>query len=270
MGMFGDLGATIGAGVGAAKSAKGFKRAANLYNKLRTDYAPDVYGKIDQWGAAGRRSEMGDMLHGYLTGERDIKTDPGYQFVYDQAMQATRRQSASAGFGGGIASSGNAAMALQDRASGLASQEYGKIIDRLTNLSSAGQAAGIAGGQMYGDLVRTSIEGEAGAKIGKYNALGQANAMGHAAGGQVGDIIASSFSDARLKNNIRRIGKDGDLYLYKWEWNEKAEEAFGLKGEDTGYIAQEVKKVMPEAVTAIQGYLAIDYGYISELREGAA
>ena len=73
------------------------------------------------------------------------------------------------------------------------------------------------------------------------------------------------MSDARLKKNIRRIGKDGPLNKYKWEWNEKAEEAFGLTGEDTGYIAQEVKKVMPEAVVSIKGYLAIDYGYLQEV-----
>lgn len=68
-----------------------------------------------------------------------------------------------------------------------------------------------------------------------------------------GGLFGSIFSDKKVKENIRRIGKTNDgqhIYLYNY------------KGDPTprvGLIAQDVEKVHPEAVTEIDGIKAVDY-----------
>lgn len=70
----------------------------------------------------------------------------------------------------------------------------------------------------------------------------------------------SFFSDARLKEDIKRVGtaKNGlPIYTFKY------------KGDDTeqthtGYMAQDVEKVHPEAVGESHGYKTVDYDKASE------
>ena len=267
MGMFGDIGAGIGATFGGHRSAKGFKKAEDMWQAFDID-AEEAADRIDP--NAKYRKKYGKELRGLMTDPDSYKETAAHEIATKYGLKHTARQQAASGFGTGLGSSGNAATALTQYSSDMAMRGYGDMLDRLTNLGSAGQAAGIAGGQMYGDMMTTRMEGITGTKIGKYNALAGADVAGHSTIGNVADMAVSFASDARLKKNVRRIGKDGPLNKYKWEWNAKAEEAFGLKGEDTGYIAQEVVKVMPEAVTTMKGYMAIDYGYLSELRRSAA
>jgi hypothetical protein len=74
--------------------------------------------------------------------------------------------------------------------------------------------------------------------------------------------LMSIFSDENLKTDISKVGKTpGGHNIYKWNWNEKAKE-LGLSGSSTGVIAQEVQKVIPEAVHKVNGYLAVNYGMI--------
>jgi hypothetical protein len=81
-----------------------------------------------------------------------------------------------------------------------------------------------------------------------------------------GDITAFSSSDERLKNDIKPIedplAKVTSLSGNTYTWNEKSNK----EGEDVGVIAQEVEKVLPEAVTVRgDGYLAVDYHKIIPL-----
>jgi len=70
----------------------------------------------------------------------------------------------------------------------------------------------------------------------------------------------SFFSDARLKEDIKRVGtaKNGlPIYTFKY------------KGDDTeqthtGYMAQDVEKIHPEAVGESHGYKTVDYDKASE------
>jgi hypothetical protein len=76
----------------------------------------------------------------------------------------------------------------------------------------------------------------------------------------IGDIIAYSASDYRLKNNITPIPNALDKVLSisgnTFDWNEKSDH----KGNDVGVIAQEILEVLPEAVTTRDtGYLAVRY-----------
>lgn len=71
--------------------------------------------------------------------------------------------------------------------------------------------------------------------------------------GMMGTI--ASLSDARLKENVEKIGTHKGLgigiYKYNFPWSPKTE---------VGVMAQEVEKVKPEAVINIDGIKAVDYG----------
>jgi hypothetical protein len=75
-----------------------------------------------------------------------------------------------------------------------------------------------------------------------------------------GDITAFYTSDQRLKDNITPIpnalGKVLSISGNTFDWNEKSEK----EGNDVGVVAQEIMKVLPEAVTTRDnGYLAVHY-----------
>jgi len=74
------------------------------------------------------------------------------------------------------------------------------------------------------------------------------------------DITAFWSSDERLKDNITPINdplaKVISISGNTFDWNDKSNKS----GHDVGLIAQEIEKVLPEAVTTRDnGYLAVDY-----------
>ena len=71
------------------------------------------------------------------------------------------------------------------------------------------------------------------------------------------------FSDERLKENIKPIGKSENGHnVYTWDWNDKAKE-FGVNDPTTGVLAQEIIKYMPEAVSKhANGYYMVNYGVL--------
>ena len=72
-------------------------------------------------------------------------------------------------------------------------------------------------------------------------------------------------SDARLKKNIRRVGKTpGGHNLYAWDWKKQAKFVFGKTGADMGVLAQEVMETRPDLVVEFpDGYYRVNYGGIS-------
>lgn len=74
-----------------------------------------------------------NQLRSLLTDPSSFATTPGYQFIRDQALEATQRQNASQ------RGSFNAMAALADRGAGLAATEYGSQIDRLSRLEGQQQ-----------------------------------------------------------------------------------------------------------------------------------
>lgn len=67
---------------------------------------------------------------------------------------------------------------------------------------------------------------------------------------------SSIFSDARLKDDIRVIGKVKGIVIATWRWNVKPY----TKG--IGFIAQNVAGVLPDAVGKRDGFLTIDLSKI--------
>jgi len=78
-----------------------------------------------------------------------------------------------------------------------------------------------------------------------------------------GDIFAFASSDATLKTDVAVItdalAKVNSLRGVTYTWNEEAN-TLGLHGVDTGVIAQEVARVLPEVVTTRDsGHMAVKY-----------
>lgn len=73
----------------------------------------------------------------------------------------------------------------------------------------------------------------------------------------LGGNLAMAFSDRRLKADIERIGENGPLGVYRFRY------LWDVPGtERIGYMADEVLRVKPEAVSEVGGWLAVDYGQL--------
>lgn len=75
--------------------------------------------------------------------------------------------------------------------------------------------------------------------------------------GGIGSMASGGlFSDRRLKTNIRKLGESFGLpvYSFNYLWN--------LAKDEIGFMADEVRKVYPEAVRKIGIYDAVDYSSI--------
>lgn len=104
--------------------------------------------------------------------------------------------------------------------------------------------------------------------LGGLGTLGVGNQKSSSGGGldagrilNTAGTIAGFFSDKNLKENIEQLGEENGHKIYK----------FNYKGDDKkfiGVIAQEVAEKYPEAITYIDGYLAVNYDHIGvEFRE---
>lgn len=78
------------------------------------------------------------------------------------------------------------------------------------------------------------------------------------------------MSDERLKDDERQIGtqklKDGStIGIYEWSWNKTAKKMGLGKAPTVGVLAQDAKKLAPDAVTKTKdGYLAVNYGLLAK------
>ena len=83
------------------------------------------------------------------------------------------------------------------------------------------------------------------------------NVMGIAGLGVQG-YDAYKSSDIRLKTDIQYQEMRNGLPWYTWKWNDLAEQ-IGLTGSNEGVLAHQVYEVFPEAVTVINGFIAVNY-----------
>jgi hypothetical protein len=83
-----------------------------------------------------------------------------------------------------------------------------------------------------------------------------------------GDVIAFTTSDIRLKTNIQPIpsalDKIDQISGVEYDWNSDLQSTY--TGHDVGVLAQEIEKILPEAVTTREdGYKAVKYEKIIPL-----
>ncbi|MCS5550276.1 MAG: tail fiber domain-containing protein [Gammaproteobacteria bacterium] len=80
-----------------------------------------------------------------------------------------------------------------------------------------------------------------------------------------GEVIqAIAMSDERLKENINKVGQlPSGLGIYSWDWKEGAEKLGADMKHTVGVIAQEVKKLLPDAVSKTnEGFYQVDYSKV--------
>ena len=79
--------------------------------------------------------------------------------------------------------------------------------------------------------------------------------------GVQGARTAQSFSDIRLKSNVRYVGKLAGHEWYSWAWNDVAAK-LGLSGNGEGVMAHLVEKYAPHAIGENSGFMTVDYNAI--------
>ena len=211
MGFFSDLFGTSG---DASKAANAKIAGLNAAQAYADPLYAQARGDITQgYGAAqGVLSPLNAIGQGGAGAYADItgaagqagqdraralfQTDPGYQFARDEALKATERQQGTGGYQG----SGNVLEALQNRASGLASQQYGNYVSRLAPF--LGYSLGAGGALANADVGQgTALAGNdiSQAQLGYGTQAGIGSAT---AGGILGDAQQRSAGI----NNILKIG----------------------------------------------------------------
>jgi hypothetical protein len=124
--------------------------------------------------------------------------------------------------------------------------------DALSNINQLGLQAGRAPWELQAGLLSGS-----GQHANALQELGS-TAIGSGKKGLLGGL----FSDERLKDNLYRLGTLGDFGWYSWDWNDLAHEVGAHNQPSYGVIAQEVEKIMPEAVFESRGFKTVNYDMI--------
>lgn len=100
------------------------------------------------------------------------------------------------------------------------------------------------------------------------NAAASQNNFNNAAGAaQLGMQGYETFSDERLKLDLKEVRRENGHIVYSWTWNAKANE-LGLHGKSSGVIAQQVEKTHPHAVREVMGFKCVNYDAIGVARHG--
>lgn len=164
----------------------------------------------------------------------------GFNFLRDQGERGITGSAAAKG----LLNSGGTGRALTKFGSDLAST---KLNDLFQNLTSLGQ---------YG-LNSASTIAAAGQKS-------TGTSSGSSQNGIFNSLFPGGLSDARLKHKIKLLGHNSqNLGIYEFEFRAIPDV------KHIGVMAQEVKRVMPDAVHKHGPYLAVDYSMITPL-EGHA
>jgi hypothetical protein len=130
-----------------------------------------------------------------------FQTGPGYQFALDQGNQAALRGASAAG----MLNSGNTLTALSQYGQGLANQEYGGWLDRLSGVSGQGLQA--AGGQAQGygniaNLYQNSADNQLGLESGVTQGIMGANNQ-FAQGQEAQTAAKSSFLKGLVSGGVK-------------------------------------------------------------------
>ena len=228
---------------------------------------------------ASSRGQYATQLNNLMANPGSVTQTPGYQFGMNQGVEALNRNYASTGQGG----SGAQQVGLQNFAQGYAGQQYNNQVSNLAQLSGATQSPMNVTGQnqLNASNQQQSLSNIAGGLSGLSNSNFGSTPQYNANSSIMGDQQFSSsnigvtgyaptntsswttptdfstYSDRRLKTNINLIGKyKNGLNKYTWTY------LWGVNG--IGAMADEVEKLIPEAVTEFNGYKAVNYALLGD------
>lgn len=134
---------------------------------------------------------------------------------------------------------------------GLISGNYGNS-STTTQPMYQNRGATALGGGIAGALGGSNLFGAFPETLG---ALGLTSGSTAGIGGLLGAL--SAFSDIRLKEYIVPDGEENGYPVYLFSYKNDP-----LKRRYRGVMAQDVVKALPEAVSVIDGYMAVNYGMI--------
>lgn len=236
-----------------------------------------VPGMIDKYkagdaGVNAARDYNVDVLGGKYLDAGNPYLDDMISQTNDSVRNQLGASLAKMGLGpAGTSYQGLVGRKLAENELGLRYGDYNAERDRMAN--AAGQSAGLAAADAIGIAPLLSTA-QLGANLPMDNALRYAAGTGGLLGqytnttqkskgslldsiGQIAQIGAIAFSDARLKEDVRRIGAtDAGLPVY----------SFRYKGDDAvrvGVMAQDVAVMQPEALgPVLGGYQTVNYAEV--------
>ena len=247
----------------ASASAERLSAQATALEREQLEYIKQTQ---EPFLKAGERAleRQEEILPGILAGPdyEAARESPAFQALQAEGEEAILRQAAATG---GLRGGRTQAALLQANPqllNQIAEQDYARRVQQfglLGQVAGQGQAgAQVWGGQtggITGNL--TGILGQR-AQLVFQNVQQQnqqtASILGLAAG------ALAAFSDIQLKKNVKKIYRTQSPFIniYSWDWNDKANE-LGLYGPSTGYLVQEVEKVLPDLVLEHEtGFKQID------------
>jgi len=205
-----------------------------------------------------------------------LQNNPLFQLALDNANEQTNAKAASQG----RLSSGDTLERLSNNvllsAQPLIANQR-QDINNLLNLGSGiarSQAnTAIGQGSAVSGLLTDIGSARSAGIIGNQNARSTGadnivSALGVGAGSDIGKsaitaLSGALFSDSRLKQDAEITGINENGYnLWKWQWNAKAKELFGLTGDSFGVMFSDVLKKNPDAVAYEKGYGKVNYEMI--------
>jgi hypothetical protein len=258
---------------GITRNSAAYQNAMNALQTQKTDaYQQAQMGAVTGAGAEAQRNSAIDMSlrqqQAAEAGNQGQFGNAAQQAAYQQALQSgtfglSQQQQA---FGQQQqAGSQNFSQQLQagqyqnqQRQQQLAEmlQQRGLTLNEINSLMSGQQVQNpnfAAYNQQQG-VAPTDYTGAAknqyGAQMDQYNAQ---QAQSGQTVGALASLGAMFFSDARVKRDIRRIGRHArgfGIYRYRY---------VGERGSRVGVIAQEVRRYAPELVDNVRGVLRVNY-----------
>lgn len=200
-------------------------------------------------------------------------TDPQAQFdflqnnpLFQLSLDNANTQTMSAAAARGRLSAGDTLQQLSNNvllaSSPLIADQKASIGDLLnvgTGIAQSQANLAIGEGSDISGLIQSGGNVAASAALAQSNIEQQASENRSNLAGQVFSFVAS---DPLLKENKVEIGEKNGFTIWAWNWNEKAKEVFGLAGQATGVMADEVQAKRPDAVLIQDGYMTVNYGMI--------
>lgn len=116
----------------------------------------------------------------------------------------------------------------------------------------------------YVDVTKGTVVANKAVVVDKNKSVSGYNVVGCKDLKATGEVHSSSTSDERLKLNLKRISKPlkklNKISGYTFDWDSQAAAVSELAGADVGVVAQEVEKVVPEAVVNKEsGFKGVKY-----------
>lgn len=261
--------ATQLAGKGISENSEAYRRAMDQMTRQQTDARNQAMYSGIQAGAQeqSRLFGLGLQARQQAVGETTTQGEfanaaQGQQYTQDLGRGSFYNTAQNQGFQQGMQ---NANLNNQGRVQQIEEANYLRNLP-LQDIAALLQTGGGVQNPDFEDYANVSMPGvdyaglvqnNYNAQMQQYNAKQQArsSALGSVFG-LGGKLLGGFLSDRRLKENLKRIGKTSKgIPTYTFNY-------IGSRFKEFGVMAQEVIKVIPEAIGFKGGYMTVDYGKV--------